>query len=44
MFKVPHQVYTAEFRGAAAQRIKDGKFFWTWYRVCFRSYEAFNHC
>ncbi|KVD61202.1 transposase [Burkholderia ubonensis] len=23
MFKVPHQVYTAEFKEAAAQRIKD---------------------
>lgn len=25
MFKVPHQVYTAEFREAAVQRIKDGQ-------------------
>ncbi|MBB5408440.1 hypothetical protein HDG34_002376 [Paraburkholderia sp. HC6.4b] len=24
MFKVPNQVYTAEFKAAAAQRIKDG--------------------
>lgn len=25
MFKVPHQVYTAEFKEAAVQRIKDGQ-------------------
>lgn len=25
MFKVPHQVYTAEFEEAAVQRIKDGQ-------------------
>ncbi|PRH20788.1 transposase, partial [Burkholderia multivorans] len=25
MFKVPHQVYTAEFKEAAVQRVKDGQ-------------------
>lgn len=25
MFKVPHQVYTAEFKKAAVQRVKDGQ-------------------
>ncbi len=25
MFNVPHQVYTAEFKGAAVQRVKDGQ-------------------
>jgi transposase len=25
MFKVPHQMYTAEFKEAAAQRIEDGQ-------------------
>lgn len=25
MFKVPHQVYTAEFKEAAVRRIKDGQ-------------------
>ena len=25
MFKVPHQVYTAEFKEAAVQRVKDGR-------------------
>ena len=25
MFKVPHQVYTAEFKEATVQRVKDGQ-------------------
>jgi len=25
MFKAPHQVYTAEFKEAAVQRVKDGQ-------------------